>query len=406
MSSIEQQINNFPTPFFLWDKDHLHRQVELIRSAFATHWDNYRIAYSVKTNPLPALCKFLSDNRVDAEVVSYDEYLLAKEVGYQGMHIVCNGPIKSEEWICEILRSEAVLNIDSKSEVAILCRYATTHPDTIISVGIRVNNNIEDLFPHASTASELGGRFGFSEETGELEDAINALRQHANIQIVGLHLHTSTNLRSVEVYRHLVDRFHQIAMRYTLQHLNYIDIGGGFFGEVKGKPGWDDYAEGISKQLTHYGYDAHLQLIIEPGVSLLAGCFSYYTTVRDVKQTKNAHFVVVDGSRTHIDPLFHKKKNAYFCELLPQENHRPISAQPQTLCGSTCLEQDIFFTWEQMPRIEIGDRMRFDKVGAYTLAFSPLFINWFPTVYAVENGVLSVAREKWTTTEIVQKSHI
>ena len=56
--------------------------------------------------------------------------------------------------------------------------------------------------------------------------------------------------------------------------------------------------------------------------------------------------------------------------------------------------------------LQVGDIVRFDKVGAYTLTFSPLFISWFPTVYSINEGKIKVVRDKWTTEEFLQKSKI
>lgn len=70
------------------------------------------------------------------------------------------------------------------------------------------------------------------------------------------------------------------------------------------------------------------------------------------------------------------------------------------------MEYDTFFKLEQERELKRGDIVRFDKVGAYTLTFSPLFISWFPTVYIINNGKISIARERWTADEFLQKSNI
>ena len=84
------------------------------------------------------------------------------------------------------------MNIDSKNELVLVEKYARQHPNDIIKVGLRVNNDIEDIFPNASTAGAKGSRFGFSYEAGELEHAIDYLRKIKTIKITGLHLHIST----------------------------------------------------------------------------------------------------------------------------------------------------------------------------------------------------------------------
>lgn len=399
-----QEANQFPTPFFLFDEKHLLNQVSLIKQALKDYWDNGLIAYSVKTNSLPYLAKVMNQCHVAAEVVSEDEFDMVSKIGIWGGKIVCNGPIKHESWISKILSKQCYLNIDSQAELDILEKYALNHPHKIFKVGLRVNNDIEDVFPNASTAGSNGSRFGFSFETGALKEAIVRLQSISNVRISGLHLHISTNLRSIEIYQYIVRKFDEIVRQFSLSDIEYLDVGGGFYGEVPGKPQWGDYISAISSELHSYGYiPEKLKVIIEPGVSLLSGCFSYYTKVIDVKDTKRSHFVVLDGSRIHIDPLMHKKKNSYFFSSLKQ-NAATRCRRTQTLVGFTCLEYDTFFSLEKEDELAKGDIVYFDKVGAYTLTFSPLFISWFPAVYAVSNDRIVVVRDRWTTDEFLQKS--
>ena len=407
MQNIEyKNATELNTPFFLFDVDHLTDQVRLIKKAFERYWNNALIAYSVKTNSLPFLSKMLLNQNIAAEVVSEDEFNLVNRIGFYGSDIVCNGPIKSKTWIDNILHHKCYLNIDSKTELDLVTEYSDTHPSQIIKVGLRVNNDIEDIFPNASTAGVNGSRFGFSNETGELEAAILELRSKKNIKIAGLHLHTSTNLRSLDVYRYIVDKFDKIVKAYSLYDIEYLDVGGGFYGEISTKPTWDDYLSAIAQELYSQKYSpTKLKIIIEPGVSLLSGCFSYYTKVVDVKDTKRSHWVLLDGSRTHIDPLMHKTVKNYFFTIVQNKETSQYS-KPQVLAGYTCLEYDTFFQLENERELRLGDMIRFDKVGAYTLTFSPLFISWFPTVYYISNNKLGIAREKWTTDEFMQKSQL
>ena len=401
-----QEVKKYPTPFFLFDEDHLTNLVSLIKQAFEQYWHNGLIAYSVKTNSLPYLAKVLSYQDVAAEVVSEDEFDFINKIEKWGGKIVCNGPIKHVGWINKILSQECYLNIDSKNELKLVEKYAIQHPLQMIKVGVRVNNDIEDIFPNASTAGKNGSRFGFSYETGELKSAIRKLQVIKNVRISGLHLHISTNLRSLEVYRYIVNKFDEIVREYSLSDIEYLDAGGGFYGEVPYKPQWADYISTIAQELSLKGYTPEkLKVIIEPGVSLLSGCFSYYTTVEDVKDTARSHFVVLDGSRNHIDPLMHKSIKSYFYTI-NQSEETPKFDKPQILVGYTCLEYDTFFELEHERTLKRGDVIRFDKVGAYTLTFSPLFISWFPMVYSIKNGKISVARGRWTADEFLQKSNI
>lgn len=79
-----QEANQYPTPFFLFDENHLLNQVSLIKQAFQYYWDNGLIAYSVKTNSLPYLAKVMNQCGVAAEVVSEDEFDMVSKIGIWG----------------------------------------------------------------------------------------------------------------------------------------------------------------------------------------------------------------------------------------------------------------------------------------------------------------------------------
>ena len=79
---------------------------------------------------------------------------------------------------------------------------------------------------------------------------------------------------------------------------------------------------------------------------------------------------------------------------------------PQVVSGLTCLEYDRMFTIPAGERkLNIGDRVIFHRVGAYTMSLTPLFIHYFPTIYLRDsNDHLSVIREEWCEDDFIQKS--
>lgn len=404
-----KKISNIKTPFFIFDKKPLIKEIRAIQVAFSTYWNHYKIGYSVKTNSFPPLAAYLYQQGIAAEVVSEDEYRLVSRIGFTPEQIICNGPIKSRSWTNELLEKNILLNIDSHRELTYIKEFAHNNPSRNIAVGIRINLDIEKTFPNESNAGKAGSRFGFFEETGELQSAIKQLQEYSNISISGLHLHISTKTRKTDIYRWLVKQFARIIHKYKLEDIKYLDIGGGFYGGIPTKPNWNEYIREIADELETQGFTQEkIQLIIEPGVSLLAGCFSYYCKVIDIKESNNHQFIVLDGSRIHIDPLMHK--SSYFYKIIPHSNQssQPTTKKSQQLVGFTCLENDRFFEINPPVPLTEGDYIQFDKVGAYTLTLSPLFISYFPAVYTENSNKneFECLREKWGIDEFLQLSKI
>lgn len=397
-------IKDIQTPFFVLDRRVMTNEVQKLTNAIATYWPNTIPAYSVKTNSLPYLAKMLNELGVYAEVVSQDEYEMVGLCGYTPEKIVCNGPIKSRDFVADLMEHHVMLNIDSHIELTHAIAHAESNPQSRYGVGLRVNVDIEKYFPSESKAGDQGSRFGFCMENDELSEAISLLHSCENIYINGLHLHVSTSTRKVEIYELLSGLFADIVKRYDLNEIEYFDIGGGFFGGMPNRPGWNEYLSAISNVLSEKGFSPdNLTVILEPGVSLLASAFSYYATVVDVKQTNRSRFIVTDSSRIHIDPFFHK--TSYFYEHICENKKSQLDKQ--IVVGFTCLEYDNIMVLDNHPEVSVGDRFRFDKLGAYTLTLSPLFISYFPAVYVLnEDGSLQCVRERWTAKEFVQASLI
>lgn len=406
LSHESNNLNGIPTPFFLFDTQLMMMELSKLKKASAEYWPNTITAYSVKTNNLPYLASFLCKEGVFAEVVSQDEYEMVSHCGYTDDRVVCNGPVKTNEFVCHLMESRAIINLDSHRELACAIRFAKDNPQKQFAVGLRVNVDIEKYFPTESKAGEQGSRFGFCMYNEELKQAILLIRECSNLKINGLHLHVSTSTRRIEVYRLLARLFSEITSEYKLSDIQYFDIGGGFFGGIPNKPQWADYLCAVSEELIKGGFSSdQLKLVIEPGVSLLAGSFSYYASVVDVKDTNRSRFVVTDGSRIHIDPFFHKTR--YFYQHIKQQDCESKKHPHQIVVGFTCLEYDNIMVLEDNEEIRVNDMFCFDKLGAYTLSLSPQFISFFPAVYAkMADGTVFCVREKWTAKDFLQESYL
>lgn len=385
------------TPHYIIRKRALDDLYFELKTALDTYWPNYRIGYSFKTNSLPWILEYMKNLGAYAEVVSKDEYALAQKLNY-GNKIIYNGPVKSRESFLEAVEKGCVVNIDSQREVDWLIEWKKDNSDKDIhSIGVRVNFDLESYCPGESQCGSEGGRFGFCYENGELSKVIRKLEDE-DIHISGLHLHCSSKTRGIGIYKAIANVCCKIIEEYNL-FLNYVDIGGGFFGGVIGKPSFDEYIETVAGILGTKCDVEKTQIIVEPGMCLIGAAVDYVTSVIDVKDTTYNRFVLVDGSRTNIDPLMGKK--AYIHEILRSDNDRQMM-EKQVVSGYTCMENDRLFIASRENEMRPGDRIVFKKVGAYTMCLTPLFIEYFPDVYLEENGEIRLVRKRWTADKIVE----
>lgn len=382
------------TPYFEINLQELEKNYIKLVEALENNWSNYIIGYSYKTNALPWIVKFFQDKGCYAEVVSEDEYELSKLVNTEQHKCIYNGPIKTKDSFLEALQNGCIVNIDSQREVEWLKDVAIKET---CNVGVRVNFDVEEVCIGQTACGDEGGRFGFCYENGELKKVIEKIRE-CGISIKGLHMHISSKTRSIEIYETIAKKACEIAETYSLE-LSYVDIGGGFFGGLANKPQFSEYLAVIKEQLEKKFNPENTTLIIEPGMCLVGSAINYVTSVIDVKDTTYNRFVITDGSRTNIDPLM-KKSNYFFYIEQNSESNRKMSKQ--VICGFTCMEPDRIMILNDYPELNVGDRIVYEKVGAYTMCLTPLFIKYFPEVYVRDKNELNLVRKKWTVAEYIQ----
>lgn len=389
---------NVNTPCFILNEQDIVQNIYSFKTALNTYFAKNIIAYSVKTNSLPYILKIVKDNGCYAEVVSYHEYNLAIKVGFQKEHIIYNGPMKSKETFLDALKNKATVNIETWREIDWLDELPT---DKEYEVGIRININTSLVSPEDESHPNDDSRFGFSFESGEFEKAINLILLKKNIKIVGIHSHKTPKTRSIRFYERVICYVQEIIFKYNLS-LKYWDLGGGFFGCMPNKPTYKEYAQAFFNSLD--SKLRHLTLIVEPGNAIVASTFDYIAEVIDIKSHDENIYICTDGTRNDIDPFFHKSD--YFKEFIYLNNTSVISQSPQVVSGLTCLEYDRMFTIPSGERkLNVGDRVVFHRVGAYTMSLTPMFIHYLPIIYLKDvNGHLSVIRDEWCEEEFIQKS--
>lgn len=389
-----RKIEKLQTPYFLISKKEIDKLVDELFNSLNKYWEKFIVGYSFKTNNLPWVITYMKEKGMYAEVVSSDEFNLAIELGFLYKNIIFNGPVKGEKEFKKAIEEEGIINLDSKREL----RWLAESKNIKARIGLRVNFDIESLCPNESQCGAEDGRFGFSYETGEFEKAVDELKI-LGINIAGIHLHCSSKTRSKKIYKAISEMAVKIIKQYKLK-LSYIDIGGGFFGGVEGKPTFEEYFSMIKDIFKQEKELDNIELIVEPGMSVIGATIDYVTSVIDEKKTLNNRFILLDGSRTHIDPLMKKTIYNYCIEYA--EKNENIIEEKQTLSGFTCMENDRFFTLKNEVLLKESDKVIFKKVGAYTIGLAPLFIQFYPDIYVQFEDKIELVQKRWTEKDFLK----
>lgn len=389
---MQKDYYTYKTPCYVIDKSKFLDNLMIIKKNFEKSWgENILLGYSIKTNHLPAFLDLAKSQGMVAETVSDDEYYYAVEMGYDKKQIIFNGPQKTEACLLDALNSSSIVNIDNMDEILMIEKNYSSLKHERLKVGIRVNFDLEKICKGETTAGTQKSRFGICIENNDFEIAVKKLI-NLNIRIKGIHLHYSTKTRSLKVFETLAEKACEICKKHKLlKDIEYIDIGGGFWGGryVKGKPTMLEYSTRIANILKETFDSKKVQLILEPGAALLATAAIYLSRVRNVRTICDTRFVTVDGSLLHINPFIVSRVPEY--RLYPSGT-KEISKQ--VVCGSTCMEDDRILQLYNEKELSKGDYIQIENVGAYTMSFNNCFINFPPYVYLKEEKKSVLVREK------------
>lgn len=372
------------TPIFIIDDNIILDRYKKLEASLSQNFPQFKIAYSFKTNPKIAHLKMLKKLKIFMEVVSVQEYVLAKELGYQGPQIIFNGPYKTYDGLVNAIKAGSIINVDTFAQIEQLKKIAQKTKKKI-KIGVRVNGKLPGQTP---------SRFGFSLENGEAHMAIAELCKMRKVCVVGLHWHIGTNIYDPALYKdaaYLLGTFILAHRKNFLSDLKYIDLGGGFpshgsspFSMPFVEPTEINfYIQAIARGFQKAGLSLRkIKIIVEPGRFLVDDATIFVTKVVSVKRTQKKQVVVLDGATTMLPLVYYHSLfvKGFSSNFLPLKNNNLHSI----LYGATCQENDVFYTGK-LPKLAVNDYAVFYCVGAYNQSMGSAFILGEPSFYNIDS---------------------
>lgn len=367
-------LARFGSPLFIVNEAVLRDAYRAFRRGFADAGIEVRIAYSYKTNYLPAICAILHEEGAAAEVVSGMEYSLARALSVAPAAIVFNGPAKTRAELEQALGDGALVVIDGFDELEAVISVADAM-ERSVRVGLRL-----DL-------GEGGwSRFGIRCDNG---DAIRALRRiagAANLRLELLHHHAGTDHRDPEPYFRAAQGLRRMRGEAAALGLEItaLDFGGGFPANRPVAPFAAAIARGLGGERP--------AVVVEPGRALVERAVELACTVIAVKETPgNGRAVVTDAGINLLPPV---------CRSAPRPIRAPVpagAAEPAAVFGPLCMPEDRLAEAAMLPPVRAGDALVIAEAGAYTLSQSSEFTAPRPAVVLLgPNGPeLVKRREDW-----------
>jgi diaminopimelate decarboxylase len=233
-------------------------------------------------------------------------------------------------------------------------------------------------------------KFGIPVE--QMDTVLDVVKKH-NIYVQGLHIHTGSEIKDVEVFVKGIEVLFDIVPLF--QELSFIDLGGGF--KVPYKKGDAQTDIQLLAQKVQEAFATHpnpngkpLQVWFEPGKYLVSECGYFVTQVNVMKETAAANFVSVNSGFNHlIRPMFYD--SYHYIKNISNPEGEP---KHYAVVGNIC-ETDTFAWDRTLPEVREGDFLAFFNAGAYGFEMSSHFNSRFkPAEVMVENGEAKLIRRR------------
>ncbi|MCB1735985.1 MAG: diaminopimelate decarboxylase [Gammaproteobacteria bacterium] len=403
---VDALLAEHGSPLYLLSENALRAQYRSLRDLFVLGGVRTQIAYSYKTNYLPAVCAIFQQEGAWAEVVSGMEYQLARALGVPGRQIVFNGPYKRDDELARAFQEGALVNIDGFDELDRVEALVVGNPGLRPRLGIRIN------FTRGKTSWT---RFGFNHENGDARRALDQIAANQALELVALHNHSGTFQRDPDVYRRAAEVL--IANARYARSLGLaptvMDVGGGLPSDNRLKPEFDLPGEaGAASRLAPFAravleplsqadgaFGTHPMLILEPGRALVDASMRLACTVVATKDIPDGGpALVIDAGVNLLPTAYWYEHGVDGISGRGEDRTEATGALRSTqVFGPLCMQIDCVRDNAALPPLQLGDHLLIDNVGAYNLTQSMQFIQPRPAVVMLgQDGPELVRRaERW-----------
>jgi diaminopimelate decarboxylase len=358
-----------------------------------------RLRYAVKASPNLHLCRLLRELGAGMDVVSGGELERAWLSGAPMSEIVFAGVGKTDEEIraaldgrSSPLRESAaafgaadpadrgpvgLFNVESESELRAIAALAAELGVTARAC-LRVNPDVDPHTHEYTTTGKEENKFGI--DADRIAELFDTWAGAPGLHLVGLHVHIGSPVpkvgpyaRAVEVLLALTDDIERRGHRVQV-----LNLGGGWpvdyqEGEV---PPLEAYAERIVPLLEERAAGG-LEVLLEPGRSILANSGVLLTRVKHVKRGHAKTFVICDaGMHSLIRPALYRA--FHFVWPVSWEGPAPRRREDLTgpgftacdLVGPICETGDFLARDRALPPLDRGDLVAVFSAGAYGMSMA------------------------------------
>ena len=408
--SLAALASQYGTPLYVLDADTIRtivaRYTASLHHAYA---GVVSIHYASKALLNTGIAQLMHRLGLGLDVVSGGELEIARRAGVPlaSVHLHGNGTPPAELAQAIELGIGRIV-VDNLDQLATLARLTASRrqPQAIM---LRIAPDIADgAHAHIRTGA-AAAKFGLPLDDGSAAQAVRRALDASGLELVGLHAHIGSQLRSWEAIQETINRLLRFAAEQRAEHgwiLSELSPGGGLAvaylpheqaGDI------DTYgttvANAVRAGCERYGLPQP-RLVIEPGRSVIAraGVAVYTVTGRKTVPGGLDYLHIDGGMGDNARPALY---NAQYTAALVARPLDPPTTTVQ-IAGRYCESGDILIRQVALPAAIPGDLLAVPVAGAYTLSMSSAYNGVpRPALLLLDNGQAHVLQRRETVDDLV-----
>ena len=387
------------TPTYVYSADGIRAAYGRLQKTFGAL--GVRPHYAVKASSNLHICRLIHGLGAGMDVVSGGEVERAWLAGVPMKDVVFAGVGKTDAELRQALDGRfsplagvthrfgagdaaergpvGLFNVESASELGRLAAVAQ-ELGARARVCLRINPDVDPKTHEYITTGKDENKFGI--EVSRIPGIFDTAASWEGLDLVGLHIHIGSSVRSVEPYVAAVKVMVDLAelLEEAGHPISVLDIGGGWAV---------DYEHGESLPLEAYTealapllegpVRRGVEVVTEPGRSIMANAGVLVTRVQHLKVGRRSRFVVCDaGMQTLIRPALYKAFH-FIWPVEVEERHVPPRRVERPnlpdlvesgVVGPICESSDFLAKNRPLPVVERGDLLAVFSAGAYGMSMT------------------------------------
>jgi diaminopimelate decarboxylase len=347
----------FGTPLFVYDEDHIRARCREAVSAFGDG-----IAYAAKAFLCTAMARLAHEEGMHIDVASGGELFVVLAAGVPPERVVLHGNNKSSDELRQALDAGVgrivVDSFDEMDRLEALVAAGAPVPKVLV----RVTPGVEAHTHEYVRTGQQDSKFGFGLASGDAAAAVIRASGSDAMDLVGVHAHIGSQVFVADFFAEAIE---VLAPFVTPLGLPELSIGGGLgvayvVGEAA--PTISDWATSVHQACAEVGIEA--RPVAEPGRAIVAQAAVTLYRVGTIKEVPGIRtYVAVDGGM--IDNPRPALYGSGYETFLPRAT---LAERPKTVTvvGKHCESGDLLVRDGAVPAdVAVGDVLATPVTGAY-----------------------------------------